>query len=416
MIKIKGTLRILALCLTLFAGTALAAESDFGGSVGQTPVGQNGGKALLNQTTSQGTINEGAGTGSQPSTENNNGNGTGDSTGTGNSNVLTTTVPENNKNNDSNFQDITDKNKLKESSNLEESKQSDNGIYFYVISIANVALSLIIAVLLLCIWQSNSRRDKRLTNVEKQLNDSVSSKSEGSAKLNELNDIKTRLFALENAVRELQQAVRNIEKFLSTGNRFERQPIESSQRIPPTRDIVDYDSGKKNVSALTALRQSQQTGSALPTKPTTETVRDLQGSSESQKIALAFNKMMFDLTRAQGLGPRNIRDAFMQNYRVVAFKCSNFEERINRPEVKPQFVTCQPSEGTLWGVPLSDGNLAVLPALREYESTAHSQGGLKELFDSDYRSGSYRKIEVTRPAIMTRDFQIIKKKGELRLG
>ena len=137
--------------------------------------------------------------------------------------------------------------------------------------------------------------------------------------------------------------------------------------------------------------------------------------TEVQQLALDFNAMMDSLATASGLGIRSIKDKFMRDHRAIAFKCVNFEERVNRPGIPPQFAQCMPSESTLWGVPLSNDRMAVLPSLPAYEMTAHLQGGLKELFESGYRVGSYRNIKVVEPAIVSRDFKVIKK-GVLKLS
>lgn len=145
----------------------------------------------------------------------------------------------------------------------------------------------------------------------------------------------------------------------------------------------------------------------------TELFQWAQRSFKIKEIVIAFNEMMRETdTTINGIF---IRQKFIKDYRVIAFKCVNFEERVNRPEVPPRFMVCTISESKLWGVSLSDGTLAVLPGLHEYESTAHYQSGLKELFKSEYISGSYRKIEVIKPAIIKRDYQIIKR-GELSLS
>ncbi len=130
--------------------------------------------------------------------------------------------------------------------------------------------------------------------------------------------------------------------------------------------------------------------------------------------------MMREVAKAKGLDSKTIRENFAERYRVIAFKCVNSEERVNRPELPPVFELSKPVDSKLWGVPLSDGTLAVFPSpsLRDYESSIHNQGGMKELFNSTpkYMSGNYRRIELIQPAIVTQDLQIIKHKGELRLS
>ena len=165
-----------------------------------------------------------------------------------------------------------------------------------------------------------------------------------------------------------------------------------------------------NEYAKDCLLKVQQTAKKSPTVG-----RNPSTMTEVQQLALDFNAMMDSLVTASGLGILSIKDKFKRDHRAIAFKCVNFEERVNRPVIPPQFAQCMPSESTLWGVPLSNDRMAVLPSLPAYEMTAHLQGGLKELFESGYRAGIYRNIKVVEPAIVSRDFKVIKM-GVLKLS
>ena len=140
-------------------------------------------------------------------------------------------------------------------------------------------------------------------------------------------------------------------------------------------------------------------------------------NAELRAISGAFQKMTSDL-KASPWDSNTIKANFAQMYRVVAFKCINSSERVNRPELPPVFAESNLNDGTFWGVPIStNGALFVFPkpGLSDYESGRHYQGGFKELFDVPYSGGNYRKIDVELPAVMTRDFKIIRQ-GKLNLG
>ena len=293
-------------------------------------------------------------------------------------------------------------------------KSDEPGIFH---SIFTIVPGLLIVLCIIALWKHVYGLKQRLRAAEDQLKKITPPKSEGFAELR-TNRPKENLFSskeseelrkIEERLTALEQTVRDIVNLL---NRREEQSTKIPQQGFP-----------RTVSTATnTLPQAPQLnkgalihGDTIGAKPIPEPAKSLQDSSKIKDIVTAFNEMMRKpaTTTMSGL---NMRQQFMKDYKVIAFKCVNFEERVNRPEDKPRFATCTTSESTLWGVPLQDDtSLAVLPGLRNYESTAHDQGGLKELFESGYTGGSYRKIEVIEPAIVTRDFQIIKR-GKLRLS
>ena len=140
-------------------------------------------------------------------------------------------------------------------------------------------------------------------------------------------------------------------------------------------------------------------------------------NAELTAIIGAFQTMTSAL-KASPWDSNAIKTDFAQKYGVVTFRCINSSERVNRPELPPEFAESNLNDGTFWGVPLStNGALLVFPkpGLSDYESGRHYQGGFKELFDVPYSGGNYRKIDVELPAVMTRDFKILKQ-GKLNLG
>ena len=308
----------------------------------------------------------------------------------------------------------------------EDPKPKDSGYgIFYLILVAVLGI-----LNFLCISLIFLKINPRLSTVEKKLKKIAPPKSEGSTELNtnqpKGNDLQLeeRVSELERVVSELKEVVRYLlreSETLKKENKEEQRPQESSRWRSLHREIP---ANNQRIHTENTTRPDQLSNKGISTYSTSNksglisgTNRGLGLSSEIQKIIVAFNKMMLDSTKLDegSVDLWRLRNNFIKDYKVIAFKCVNSQERVNRPEEQPRFESCQASESTLWRIQLSDGTFAVLPGLREYESTVHLQGGMKELFKSGYTSGTYRKIEVVRPAIVRQNFNIAEQ-GELRLS
>ena len=307
----------------------------------------------------------------------------------------------------------------------EDPKPKDSGYgIFYLILVAVLGI-----LNFLCISLIFLKINPRLSTVEKKLKKIAPPKSEGSTELNtnqpKGNDLQLeeRVSELERVVSELKKVVNYLLQELETRkkeNKEEQRPQESSQWRSLHREIP---ANNQRTYAEGTTRQDQLSNKVIPTSSTSNKSelisganRGLRLSPEIQKITKAFNEMMLESIKLEGsMDLLQLRNDFITNYKVTTFKCVNSQERVNRREEQPRFEMCPASESTLWRIPLSDGTFAVLPNPRGYESTVHLYGGMKELFKSNYSGGSYRKIEVVRPAIVKRDFSI-DEQGELHLS
>ena len=416
MIKITGKFWLLALCLSLIFNVAFADEPDAGSSkitgFYATPK-----TVETDITNNSGTEDNNGGLGNNGGTDGNNGGTDGNSGGTDGSNGGTNgnnggTV-ENDQINaiDQPANDELEKKKDTQDDVPREVVKEEGGFFHTVL---NILPGLIVVGCLILIWINIGSLKKRLLAAEEKLEEIVPSESEGSSELNnnlstvvaELRKLEARMSALEKDVQTIQG---NFEKILKSIKKPAGTHMETSHpKIP------QYSSYREEIPPSDNYSKTTTGTTPRPLSPLNKDI--IQSSSEISKITEAFNKMMLDSTRQEGIDLWELRNGFIMAYHVVAFKCVNFQERMNhQSEVKPQFEKCQPSESTLWGIKLSDGTIAVLPGLREYEMTAHLYGGLKELFYSNYQGGSYRKIEVEQPAIMKSDFSLVKE-GKLRLS
>ena len=280
-----------------------------------------------------------------------------------------------------------------------EAKDENVG-YSYIIIFAIMALHGLVTLMLFLRIQDLSKQRKDLNKQRKEggkLNGSNTQKEDLEARIstleNELtslkNEFNARISTLENNLNALSlQEARNsaVENKLQAVNSNSKIPeeIKTSYIAPPLYNA------KKNL--------------------------DLQESPKIINILTAFNKMMNEVSKKNNYDGMDIRREFAEKYKVIAFKCINAEARASHSENPPVFKECDLFDGTLWGIPLNDGTLAVFPNLSSYESAFHFKGGMKELFNSNYAGGNYRKIDVKQPAVLTRDLKIINQKGKLELS
>lgn len=251
-------------------------------------------------------------------------------------------------------------------------------------------------------------------------------------------DNKTMLRSLEANLKNLQKAKKNLERNEEVNPYLPDNENNSPRGTPnigytlnqPTKEkhFVEQSSNQHVSNAgfkarpmddgAVAKYDQVKTSSSFPNTTHSRSIGNSTIDAKLKQIAQSFNDMMAEV-KAAGIGGGLIKNQFMRDNQVTAFKCINYEERLLRPNDPPKFAICKPNESTLWGVPIQDGGasyLAVLPSLAAYEKVAHNQGGLRELFVSDYISGSYRNIKVDRPAIMTHDFRTVVSRGELSLS
>ena len=192
--------------------------------------------------------------------------------------------------------------------------------------------------------------------------------------------------------------------------RLEEQP-ETPVRRPLARESF-YQGAAFPMAATTPLRPEPvpvpQAPEQLAPKP-----------SQSELLQAKCNEFAREYNRIQsitGISAREAKLDFQRRYDLCGLICINAQERVNHPERPPQFDTCESlMDATLWGFRIGT-YYAVAPNPRQYVGTDHNYGGMKELFVSNFRSGStYSKIDVRRPAILTQNLQIMRQ-GELGLS
>lgn len=148
-----------------------------------------------------------------------------------------------------------------------------------------------------------------------------------------------------------------------------------------------------------------QTAPAAPAVPSWET--------RARKFAEAYNQFL--QTKVTGMGARNLKERFLQEYQIVGFSCVNYADRMSNPNIQPLFqINENQKEAHYWACPLGGNLYAVVPNSREYEMQKHTTVGYGEVFRSNYVSGVYHSITVIQPAIF-RDL-VLQRPGQLQLG
>ena len=148
-----------------------------------------------------------------------------------------------------------------------------------------------------------------------------------------------------------------------------------------------------------------QTAPAAPAVPSWET--------RARKFAEAYNQFL--QTKVTGMGARNLKERFLQEYQIVGFSCVNYEDRMSNPDIQPLFqINENQKEAHYWACPLGGNLYAVVPNSREYEMQKHTTVGYGKVFHSNYAGGVYHSITVIQPAIFRE--LVLQRPGQLQLG
>ena len=253
----------------------------------------------------------------------------------------------------------------------------------------------------------------RLENIEDRLSpdeDSMKNNSHNRDSSTEISALMKRLDALEvdrptgfqSFLASLEERISVLERKIPTlgneHNEYASAQTDTHHRM--TNTVTNANTTVQNVFA--------EKKSTLPSSNT------ISSGDKLKQIADEFNAMVTRASNA-GMGVVDVKREFVQKYGVIAFKCVNYHERMSDSGLPPQFAVDEPLAGkNLWGIPINNEYLAVVPNMPDYEKNAHFKGGMKELFNPEYSDGRY-KIKVKRPAIVKRNNFEIKFLGELEL-
>lgn len=107
------------------------------------------------------------------------------------------------------------------------------------------------------------------------------------------------------------------------------------------------------------------------------------------------------LAEKSGYELKQAREEFVSKYNVRAFKCTNFEARMENHALPPKFTEATMTfGGEYWAVPVQENKFFVFPNIKTYTDDFHAARAMGEIFKSDFKAGTtYEKITVNEPAV-----------------
>ena len=122
------------------------------------------------------------------------------------------------------------------------------------------------------------------------------------------------------------------------------------------------------------------------------------------------------LASIRGPEQRKRREEIFAKYQVKGFNCKNFNERMNNPNLEPEFETSQsPANCEYWAYEVSSDKFAVVPNVKNYNGNYHGARAMGYVFNSNFRDGNYASVRVVKPAIFSGMWRL-DEKGELVLN
>lgn len=135
-------------------------------------------------------------------------------------------------------------------------------------------------------------------------------------------------------------------------------------------------------------------------------------TSSVSSILSEYNKIF----EYSGNDNKIARENFANKYKVIGISCSNYVERVNSPSVPPTFDTTQSlAKAHIWLIDFKIYCLAFLNPAQGYDEQKHDFAGMKDVFNSNFKSGVYNTFRLISPAVMQNIGGVWKvtKKGEI---
>ena len=213
--------------------------------------------------------------------------------------------------------------------------------------------------------------------------------------LNQLDDLEKTVDSLDKAGRQIEFSPLRPSNFDSF--HAEETHEQNSSTVPFGRTGGNYGHSsfynRRNVPVENPYSAQRPQNQHVPS----DNLREQQASTPSIDLVAIFNS----LANKKGFALNDARKDFLNRYRVRAFNCANFAERVNEPIPPPKFVEVEtPASGEYWAVPVKDNLFAVFPNVKSYTANAHSQRAMGEVFRSNFMAGrTYNEIIVDKPAV-----------------
>jgi len=174
---------------------------------------------------------------------------------------------------------------------------------------------------------------------------------------------------------------------------------------------VEYSENKEDFSSI-----NNEMNDARKANVSEKDKSEFEDDYKMQREFKEYVKEYLQLQKEEGFRLNQAIEEFWHRWKIERFKCANSSEKIQDPDIKPEFKSEE--DGYFWAAPLDkNGYYMVLPAIKiTYEATRHNSMGFKEAFISGYTNGAF-DIKPEKSAIFKKDNNTwsIVRDGKLRL-
>ncbi len=202
-------------------------------------------------------------------------------------------------------------------------------------------------------------------------------------------------------------SLKNDLKILRSENRELRMRLESLEN-KPAQTYISTPAPAVTLQKSPALTLQKSSVQNYPAKtPPPPTLLDKYADFISE-----FNEL--NAKEMTGYEKQSARQNFVSKYNVKFFSCVNYNERMNNPNLEPEFAQ-QSGKGDYWAYEVEADTFAVVPNVSSYTENLHVARAMGEVFNSNFKDGNYSNIRVVKPAIFKGMWRLAEK-GELVLS
>ena len=207
-------------------------------------------------------------------------------------------------------------------------------------------------------------------------------------------------------------------------DRMNQKSGHNSEKVDDLKDIIAKLENEVNILKSELRLQRQALENNLTSSPE-KVVLDKFPSPEKKVIHpapppkekwLNFVQDFNSLSNQSGYDAKKASEEFLKKYAIQAFRCKNFESRVNISSTEPQFDTTSTQNADFWAYEFKAGTFAVVPKAKTYTDNHHTERAMGEIFQSNFKhGGTYDEIRVEKPAIFRGKWNL-EKPGILELS
>ena len=221
---------------------------------------------------------------------------------------------------------------------------------------------------------------------------------------------------LEREIAELEKEISS-DKTKNESEKYDKFKEEKNSKDLSRRQIKTFSAGTSNNSSRPQIDYDLSKKDTAKTRPLYSQRTAISNRIEPRTDFIAEYNLI--LNETNGYQKKTAKENFVAKYKVRAFNCVNFNERMNQPSLKPNFFEVESiQEGEYWAIPVGGNTFKVVPNINSYNENYHVARAMGEVFDSNFVSATYNKIQIDVAAEFNFSGQnwTLVKKGKLILG